>query len=373
MIVLGTMRRYQPTTLLLAAAWLAASATAKPAHNLFERASTCGDPTHTQCSQAGLPSDFCCGPSSDCIVLAGNTTVLCCPSGSSCSTIRPIGCDITQQNATANPDLALMTTALTAKLPTCGDSCCPFGYSCSSTNNCVLDANQDIAPTTSSAATTNPPTPSSTTTSSTTVTPVPNEPTRAAAVCTKFPVPAILVGFFPGLLLGAILSAASIFLLGARGRKAARRQSGSSFGNISEPQPQSDMRTDFLRKQPQTPSTASTTVSRQPTVQRVRSLFRKSTGIVSLPQNPRPAPPVPTVARDRRPVTPVLQREPSFEDINIFADGDTASALRDSQRRNGPGLTVRESHQTTFSDMMEKSGLAGLQKGQRESPVLGSR
>lgn len=365
------MRRYH--TLLLATAWLAASTAAKPAHSLFERASTCGDPTHTQCSQAGLPSNFCCGPSSDCIVLAGNTTVLCCPSGSSCSTIRPIGCDITQQNATANPDLALMTTALTAKLPTCGDSCCPFGYSCSSSNNCVLDANQDLAPVAPFATTTNPPTPSSTTAPSTSVTPVPNEPqpTPAPPVGPKFPVPAILVGFFPGLLLGAILSAASIFLLGARGRKAARRKSGSSFGNISEPQPQNDMRTDFLRKQPLTPSTLGTTASRQQPVQRVRSLFRKSTGIVSLPQNPRPAPPIPRVELDTRPITPVLQREPSFEDIDIFADGDTASALRDSQRRHGPSLAVRGSHQTTFSDMMEKSGLAGLQKGQRKSSVLG--
>lgn len=79
------------------------------------------------------------------------------------------------------------------------------------------------------------------------------------------------------------------------------------------------------------------------------------------------------------PVTPVLQREPSYEDINIFADGDTASALRERQRQNelnginatgGLGVMMggdaRVSHQTTFSDMMERSGLAGLQKGQRE-------
>jgi hypothetical protein len=68
-----------------------------------------------------------------------------------------------------------------------------------------------------------------------------------------------------------------------------------------------------------------------------------------------------------RPVTPVLQREPSYEDINIFADGDTASALRERERQNGLAPEGnRASHQTTFTDMMEKSGLAGLQKGQRK-------
>lgn len=85
------------------------------------------------------------------------------------------------------------------------------------------------------------------------------------------------------------------------------------------------------------------------------------------------------MAQNNRPVTPPLQREPSFEDINIFADGDTASSLRERERGNGNvngsgiGLApprmpnMRDSHQTTFSDMMERSGLAGLQKGQRKS------
>ena len=72
------------------------------------------------------------------------------------------------------------------------------------------------------------------------------------------------------------------------------------------------------------------------------------------------------LAQDR-PVTPHLQREPSYEDINIFADGDTASALRERERLgvNAGGRGLRASHQTTFTDMMERSGLAGLQKGQR--------
>ena len=71
------------------------------------------------------------------------------------------------------------------------------------------------------------------------------------------------------------------------------------------------------------------------------------------------------MAQDR-PVTPHLQREPSYEDINIFADGDTASALRERERLGVGYKGLRASHQTTFTDMMERSGLAGLQKGQRE-------
>jgi hypothetical protein len=79
------------------------------------------------------------------------------------------------------------------------------------------------------------------------------------------------------------------------------------------------------------------------------------------------------MAQEQRPVTPVLQREPSYEDINIFTDGNTASSLREREMRSGSGLQVgahdvRASHQTTFSDMMERSGLAGLQKGQRKFP-----
>jgi hypothetical protein len=65
-------------------------------------------------------------------------------------------------------------------------------------------------------------------------------------------------------------------------------------------------------------------------------------------------------ATNDRPVTPVLQREPSYEDINIFANEDT---LGSNNSRGG-----RESHMTTFGDMMQRSGsLGGLPKGKRES------
>jgi hypothetical protein len=43
------------------------------------------------------------------------------------------------------------------------------------------------------------------------------------------------VGFFPGLVAGALVAAVAFCLLGRP--KSNRRQSGSSFGNISEPRP----------------------------------------------------------------------------------------------------------------------------------------
>ncbi|PVH88234.1 hypothetical protein DL98DRAFT_580656 [Cadophora sp. DSE1049] len=381
---------------LLAAIFLATSVTARSPNTLFERDSTCPDSSQNQCAQPGLPDNFCCPATTTCIPLAGNTTVLCCPNGSSCDIIKPITCDISAQNVTLNNDNTLKTTVLTLPLPTCGGQCCPFGYSCNDSNNCAKNSDQQVAPgpatsstsSSSSSATPTPstsrnPSPSSTTTSS----PSTNTPVVITPSCDKFPVTAVLAGFFPGLAAGILLSIAGVCILGSRRRKAARRRSGSSFGNISDPQPSSDMRTDFLRKPPQTPSTmVASTPERRHTVQRVKSLFKKTPN--SPGQSPRLAPPLPLnvqrpMAQNNRPVTPPLQREPSYEDINIFADGDTASALRERERGNGrvngPGLApprvpgMRDSHQTTFSDMMERSGLAGLQKGQpyvykRESP-----
>jgi hypothetical protein len=372
--------------LLLAVVCLTTSSTAQPSYNIFERASTCTDPSFSRCTEPGLPSSFCCPSNQNCIPLAANTTVLCCPSGSDCATIQPITCDISKQNGTLNPGSMLLTTALSSTLLTCGSGCCPFGYSCNTQSLCVMNANQQDsappAPTSSSSpsSTAASPTQSSTSTQSASVVPVTNTngtTPLTEASCDKFPVTAVLVGFFPGLLAGILITVATICLLGAHRRKSTRRHSGSSFGNISEPQPSgADMRTDFLRKQPSTPSTgASSTPRRQNTITRVRSMFRKSmstSGMGGGSPRPSPVPPIPLnvqrpmmqMAQDR-PVTPHLQREPSYEDINIFADGDTASALRERERLGVGNRDLRASHQTTFTDMMERSGLAGLQKGQR--------
>ncbi|KAH9221521.1 hypothetical protein DL95DRAFT_519108 [Leptodontidium sp. 2 PMI_412] len=386
---------------LLAAMFLATSVTARSPGTLFERDATCPETTYNHCPQAGVPDNFCCPATSVCIPLAGNTTVLCCPNGSNCSIIKPIVCGLDAQNVTENKDNTLKTTALNVPLPSCGTACCPHGYSCNDAGNCVMNADQKAVPSPAAApssnsgasspasSTTRSTNPSSAPTSTSSSSPSTNTPVVITPACNKFPTTAVLAGFFPGLAAGILLSIAGVCILGSRRRKAARRRSGSSFGNISDPQPSSDMRTDFLRKPPQTPSTmVASSPERRHTVQRMKSIFRKTPN--STGQSPQLDPPLPLnvqrpMAQNNRPVTPPLQREPSFEDINIFADGDTASSLRERERGNGNvngsgiGLApprmpnMRDSHQTTFSDMMERSGLAGLQKGQpyvykRESP-----
>ncbi|KAE9381646.1 hypothetical protein N431DRAFT_458217 [Stipitochalara longipes BDJ] len=357
---------------------LATSVTARSAANrLFERQSACPVSSFVGCSRAGLPADFCCPTGQTCIPLAANTTVLCCPNGQDCSTIRTITCDVQLQNITAHPDNTLKTTVLNVPLPTCGSGCCPFGFACNANGNCVIDADQTVAPGASSSSApsstaTTTSKPAATSSSSSTSTPLP-----LTAQCNKFPATAVLAGFFPGLALGIGLALLYVCFVNRHELKNFRkRRSGSSFGNISDPQPIGDTRTDFLRKPPTSPSTTRSGPSRRNTIQRVRSIFGKSPSANGLPASPAPPMPLnirrPMPQEQQRPVTPIMQREPSYEDISIFTDNTTANSLRDQERQHGRGggVDVRASHQTTFSDMMDRSGVApaGLKKNSREYP-----
>ncbi|KAI1845278.1 hypothetical protein JX265_005433 [Neoarthrinium moseri] len=118
------------------------------ASELFERDGTCAA-NWSKCSQSGLPDNFCCAAKNKCIPLAGDTTILCCPEGSDCNIIEPIVCNVQLQNATTNPEAVIKTTALNSQLPTCGNSCCPFGYSCEDSDDgkiCVQDVDQSQKP-----------------------------------------------------------------------------------------------------------------------------------------------------------------------------------------------------------------------------------
>lgn len=141
-----------------------------PPAEIFGRASTCGDSSYIQCSSADLPSDFCCPSGQSCIPLAGNTTVICCPSGSDCAEIETIPCDLSLEDKSQHPAAVVMTSALTGTLETCGDQCCPFGYSCNGNSNCVVNEDQTAKPSTSSV------------TSSTTATATSGSGTTSAAV-----------------------------------------------------------------------------------------------------------------------------------------------------------------------------------------------
>lgn len=319
-------------------------------NDVFERASACGAATFSQCSGTGLPADFCCPSTATCITLFKNTTVLCCPNGSICTTIAPITCDIQQQNSTAHPEGLLKTTVLNSTLVRCGSACCPLGYSCTPGNQCSMDANQQYVQSSSSSSSV----PTATSSSSPTTTaalPVSNSTISSIPItqpsCVAFPATAIIAGFFPGLILGAIIATVAFCIIGARRGKHQRLGShhfGRGSPHVSDPiyQEGSGMRTDFLRK-PTPNSSAPSTPTNQPTIQRVRSLFRKSAAANGLPMTPSPRPPMPAV-----------RREPSSESINIFADPSTARNL----------ARERESRQTTFTDMMERADLGGVRRGE---------
>ncbi|KAK1999712.1 hypothetical protein LX36DRAFT_466827 [Colletotrichum falcatum] len=102
----------------------------------------------------GMADYFCCPSDTTCLVLAENTTALCCPKGASCDVISPIICDITAQDVIENPTSPIHTTKLEEPLPSCGSRCCPFGYTCQGSSACVLDQTQKSHASTSELPTT---------------------------------------------------------------------------------------------------------------------------------------------------------------------------------------------------------------------------
>lgn len=119
---------------------------ASPAQLFGRQDSTCGDSSYKQCTQEGLPDDFCCPSDHSCIALAGQTTALCCPAGNDCTAIRPIPCDVSLQDKSLHPENVVMTNALTGSLPKCAGMCCPFGYTCDDGGNCILNSDQNAKP-----------------------------------------------------------------------------------------------------------------------------------------------------------------------------------------------------------------------------------
>jgi septal ring-binding cell division protein DamX len=235
------------------------SAAAVDILSLFPRDTlTCpGSSNLLQCGQ-GLPSNFCCPPSSTCLSLnnTGTQAALCCPSGSDCSFIQPVSCDTTLQNPSIFPNSSLHIGDPTASLKLCGTQCCPLGYECQS-NVCAMLNSTKAAPTTTasnSKTATATSTASSTSTATGTSSPASVEPVRTAS--NKFSAGAVLAGLFPGILIGLLIAAAVYFFLKKRRQ---RKQNDSDreshlFGGpaprqkISEPiyQPGMSDRTDFM-------------------------------------------------------------------------------------------------------------------------------
>ncbi|KAI1402350.1 hypothetical protein F4819DRAFT_281722 [Hypoxylon fuscum] len=269
--------------LQLAAAVLAVttSATSIRPSMLLERADdTCAATNYSRCTQSGLPDNFCCESGATCIVLAANTTVLCCPKGSNCDKIGPITCDLALQDPVVNPTAEVRTTVLDGVLTKCGSQCCPFGYHCDGVN-CVIDTDQSKKPSTTpkptTASSTSAPTSTAHKTASTTVavtgittaapssnTPVPSAGSTASTTT--------IVGGVIGGVIGLVLIVVAVVLCCFR-RKRRRQQEDelqrhdttSSFGNIiSAPVPHANFpnqRIDFLAKQSQTTGSPRSTLS----------------------------------------------------------------------------------------------------------------
>ncbi|KXJ95473.1 hypothetical protein Micbo1qcDRAFT_26632 [Microdochium bolleyi] len=244
---------------------------------LFAKDVVCGDTNMQACAGSGLPDGFCCGKSDSCLVLAGRTTVLCCPKGRTCTTINPIVCDLQLQDASQNPAAAVKTTVLNGKLEACGGGCCPYGYSCDN-GACKQNADQSQPPAGASpvlssskaneptaTATTRPSAPSTTLqitasvsgtvpTGAVTATPQPADDTTPEN-SGGTPVGAIIGGVVAAILAIAAAIWLIVFLRRRKNKKAEleRKDTSSSFGNIvvSAPLPikgYPTMRQDFLAK-----------------------------------------------------------------------------------------------------------------------------
>ena len=285
--------------LRLAAIWLtssslhpalASSAAMQAAElvGLLPRVSTgCANSTYTACNQDGLPGNFCCPSGESCFVFNSAQSVICCPAGKDCNSISIISCDLSLQNATANPTSPLFTTQLQTQMDTCGSGCCPSGMSCKNGQTCV--ANPPSSSTSSASSSTSTPSSISAASSSTPANQSPaSSPTNSANCannttgaivansihCNQFPTAAILVGFFSGLVAGIILTVILICCFG-RTNNSDKKSQHSDFSNltanISDPIYQDgNSRADFLRRESTTRDGASRT-------ERVKSFFRTPT------------------------------------------------------------------------------------------------
>ncbi|KAF2198153.1 hypothetical protein GQ43DRAFT_443622 [Delitschia confertaspora ATCC 74209] len=387
------------TTQFFATSALATPFPTHPFMDLSLRAdSTCGAVSGLSQCGANFPSSFCCPAGSTCVPLNSTAaiSVICCPKDSDCSHIQPITCDISQFNATLHPDNQIHIANTTqVQLPQCGSKCCPLGYACNG-NTCIAQPSTPSSPTSS---------PTGTPTSSTTESPAASQtsslssPLPASIHQSSFPAKAVVAGFFPGMVLGALLTLLLLWVIKKRRESQKPRYSGD-FGHvsrsISDPiyDPVYAARTDFIRR----PSNAGTSVQPSPNsttgmVQRdrgaavgqavgsggwmgsprVRSLFSKSPKIGFATSTSTPmAAPAPTFrpgeqTRDpyrtptRSPVRksstrrkteekrPEVMRSDSTETIDVLMPAP--SFLQIPQAREN-----RLTQDTTFTKLMERAG-----------------
>ncbi|PLN84586.1 hypothetical protein BDW42DRAFT_162293 [Aspergillus taichungensis] len=397
MVRLSSPNAWRATSAVyLLLATLSGTASSSPTGHLLAREAESCPKNYTKCSNDELPSSFCCPSSSTCVSLDNGSSAICCPKGETCEFIQPTGCDVRQQDVKEHPQSHIKTTRTDDRLPKCGDSCCPFGYTCQKDNVCVMDkakssssktkTNTASETTTNTNTNTNTNTQTATTSSSHTV-PImdptataetpdpsitsPSNPNSSAAqaasqlsaACPSYPSQAVAAGFFPGAIFGAIATLLTLF--GIRkykvshlppGDKIAQHTQRSSSGTllgISAPIPsdETSYRTDFLLHRPAAGTARRNSEGARSMLQRsrsrVKSLFGATPKItVSGPD----APPMPVPV----PVTPqrVVARRPSTESIKVYTPPGVFAGTSVLKPHAYPDVRPN----TTFSDMIDRVG-----------------
>lgn len=328
---------------------------------LLPRADQCGGlSSYSQCG-ASFPSNFCCPGTSNCLGFSNNASVICCPKGNpNCNTINPLSCDIQFYNATAHPESPMHTTNLGSSPQTCGtNTCCPPGYTCITNSACVLDSvlNTPLSSSVTAAAATAKATlttaSAAKSTASPSSTPAAVTGASASASCNPFPIIAILVGLFPGMIAGALITFFLVMCIGRRHR--AKDHDTSSItpmvAKVSDPiyHDTGATRTDFLRHASKTgkksPNSLGSSISAlsSPSA-RVRSLFSRTPTLKGKMWDG---------SQDQEVIsTPPgqIRREPSMESIKIYSPP--------------------EARQTTFGDMLRAAG--GNGQTPPRMPFMGS-
>ncbi|KAJ4249380.1 hypothetical protein NW762_012231 [Fusarium torreyae] len=413
-----------PLRALLLTALCASTTSALPASHIFSRADTC-DSDQTSCNSD--LANFCCPKDNSCMLLAGQTTAVCCPDKATCNSIEPITCDIRGQDQRQFPNAPVKTIVFNLDLEKCGKGCCPFGYSCED-GQCVIDKDQTevpkgaelpnesstAVPSAISTATGAPETVSISAAPTSSAEPTETAGADAGASTdsdkdkdedskpadNSGPATTSIVGGVVGGCIILLIIAIVVFLYVRRQNKreteksekgsniysyGRRSNSDASFGNIiSEPisQPNS-YRADFILKTPSTQRTSIVPV-RQPSNASTRLNAPPPRIRISIPNpfdspNPSPnhqpspieddeslrrgnvrLPPIRAMKASsycsRHPANPELQREPSSENINIFADPSTIVKPRPLTRA------------TTFTDLMDEADLGAVRRGKPYVP-----
>lgn len=241
--------RFLPTAAVVVATLQSTvHARARGGPNIFARE----NPVSCQAVDPKLPSNFRCPAGNDCISLASSTASICCPVGQNCQQIATILCDVALQDANKNPNQPIHTTNTGGTLPTCGNQCCPFGYTCGTLNGqpvCELVKAQAMTTAPSSSVTSQG---KSTTTQTISTTTATATPTSASGLDSENPPPSkessfsttvLMAGLIPGVVVGILAALALVICLRRRRKRIGRT---GPRPTISAPMDMRGERPDFL-------------------------------------------------------------------------------------------------------------------------------